>query len=322
MSAEELAATVTSEPFPPFEGQPVVEAVLKFAGELVVRRPLPLGARVVVIHELVVHDSGHKATDGGVKATYGALKATAYELEGRLGVRALAAARKADRLATETGSGRTPIEGFVDAEGDADGLELTTDGAGVVMTPEELAELGLADGSDDPRVVILFGGQRTMWPDDFPKGTPRPDAGDMVAVPGSTDEDAQVVEVLDPLTGETVAAWTDEDEDARLLDLEQAAEVEEAQAEARLVNRPPWPGYDDQSAREIISQLTTEVDDAQVAWHCSVYESAHKDRSGVKRTAAARVGTLKRQTEGVVEDEHGEDLPPLPDDDPSMGEES
>lgn len=345
---DELAVRVTAEPFPDFDDEPVTEGRLKFAGEMAVRRPIHHGGKLILVTEVEVADIGHKPGDGGMRRDHGTLKAHGYELPGRLGRRVLTAAKVAERMAADGADGRTALEGFLEAEGEAEGLEVTADGSGVVLTPDELSDLGLADEESDPVVVHLLAVEKVgtssapakrMWPDDFPVGMPRPVIGDRVP---EGDAELVVAELVDPVTGETLAVWTEADEHDRLLALEEeavAAEnaVEEAAVEAegpaaltdgQMANRAPWDGYDGMPAKDVVSRLTTEVFDSAVARHVGVYEGAHKDRQGVLRTAVARERYLReweeRRAAGetVAADEAelaamgavDEDLPPLPDD--------
>jgi hypothetical protein len=335
---DDVAVKVTAEAFPDFDDEPVTEGRLKFSGEMAVRRPIPHGGKLILVAEVEVADVGHKPGDGGLRRDHATLKAHGYELSGRLGRRILTAAKVAERMAADGSDGRTALEGFLEAEGEAEGLEVTADGSGVVLTPGELSELGLADDATDPVVVILFGGQRLMWPDEFPVGMPRPSAGEMVPAKGDGEADeAQVAELLDPVTGESLAVWTDADEHDRLLALEEEAVAAENAAEeaavaeqpplteGQMANRVPWDGYDGMPAKAVVSQLTTEVFDAEVARHVGIYEGAHKDRDGVTRAAVARERYLRDREERraageTVPADEAElaagagDLPPLPDD--------
>lgn len=319
----DLVATAGGE-LPEFEGRiPVgVNTNLQGAGQRITRA-LHHEDRIVLVVEAKVADIRHPMTKDGLKRNHVLKVEDLYELPGRRGQRLLTMLKKAWRLASDA-EGGTPSLAGLDADGD--GLEVTTDGAGVVLTPEDLSDLGLGDASNDPRVVIVATGARSMWPDDFPAGAPAPSAGDVVVVPGG-DVESQVVELLDPLTGEQVARWSDEDEQARLLALEQEAAVEEARADVEAAeeltlgqqqNRQPWDGYDDMSAKDIVSHLTTVVDDPAVADHVHAYESVHKERAGVLRTADARAATLHRRAldalAGPDDDLMDDDLPPLPDD--------
>lgn len=315
-------------PLPEFEGRiPIaVQTALQGASERITRA-IHLEESGVLVVEFECVDVRHPMTKDGVKRNQVLKIKDAYELPGRRGQRLLTMLKKAWRLGND--SDGPVLAGFDVAEGAADGIPVTTDGSGVVVTPGDAAEYGLDDESNDPVVVVLYGGRRTLWPDDYPVGMARPALGEMVAEP-DTDEDAQVVELLDHVTGESLGVWSEADEEARLLAEEQRlAAIEDVEAgqvltDGQRVNRQPWPGFDDMAAKDVISKLTTEVVEIDVAANVYLYEEAHKARAGVMRTARARrdVLWLRAEEERLARDDASMagafsltgDLPPLPDD--------
>lgn len=310
-------------PLPEFEGRiPIaVQTDIQGASERITRA-MHLDERLVIVVEVRVTDVRHPMTKDGVKRKHVLKVEDAYELPGRRGQRLLTMLKKAWRLGNDAEG--PVLAGFDVAEGAADGIPVTTDGSGVVVTPGDAADYGLDDESNDPVVVVLYGGRRTLWPDDYPVGMARPVLGAMVAEPDS-DDDAQVVELLDHVTGESLGTWSDADEEARLLAEEQRlAAIEDVEAgqvltDGQRVNRQPWPGFDDMSAKDVISKLTTEVVEVEVAANVYLYEEAHKARAGVLRTARARrdVLWLRAEEQRLARDDAAmaaADLPPLPDD--------
>lgn len=209
-------------PLPEFEGRLPVGVLTKVngAGQRIVR-PLHLEEKVIVIVEAKVSNVGHAITNDGVKRVHTLAVDDLYELEGKEGQRLLRHLREAYRTADDARHGRTalPIDGI-----DGPDMAVTTDGNGTVLTPGEVAELqgiDLADGSRDPIVVVLDDGSRSLWPDEFERGEPRPSVGDV-------RECMVVKEILDADTGETLAALTDDELAARLVDLEAEAQAKEA----------------------------------------------------------------------------------------------
>lgn len=336
---DDLAVVVPTAPFPDFEGERVTEAVLKFAGEVVLRHPVGHHGKLVIITEVEVGDVGHPGTDGGVKRVEKGKTATGYGLPGRIGKRILSAARHADRVADDAGQGRTAIEGLLAAEIRADGLDLTTDGAGVVLTPDELAAAGLDDKGLDPLVVIavpwakLDGrkrgvGQKLLYPDELPTLTAPPSPGDQLS---DVEGELVVVEILDASSGETVGEWTWDDEKARMLEAEKAAEAAEAAesgglTDGQMVNRAPWDGYDGAVVGAVVGRLLDIVDTWDELKHVAVYEEAHKNRAGVLKAVEQRRAELAQaeaQQQAMAADPPDElvdddlvdlDLPPLDDD--------
>lgn len=238
MPDEQAPDTETTEPpaprahLPEFEGVIPIGVVTKLngAGERI-QRSMHLEERVVLVVEAKVGNVGHGVTKDGVKRIHTLQVADVYELAGREGVRLLNTVKERWRTANP-GADELPLE---QAQSVGDVVDGIANESGVVMTPEDLKELGLTDASKDPVVAVFEGGTRVLWPDDFGRDPgQRPTAGERRPVPGSrgkkAKEEVLVRELVDALSGETIAEWTDEQEDARLAELE----AELAREEARL----------------------------------------------------------------------------------------
>jgi hypothetical protein len=224
--------TLPSFELPDFEGlKPVgVNTKVNGSGQRI-GRAMHLEERVIIVAECEVANIGHGTTDAGVKRIQTLAVRDLYELEGKAGKKLLRGLRAAYRLADDARHGRKNLHdhGMNVADPNVSGVEVTTDGSGVLVTPGErggLAGLGLPDV--ETFVLVFEGGRRAVWPDEFEDGaaalgSARPSAGAFV-------DDEQVRQVLDGDTGETLEEWTDEQENARLLELEQKAAEEEAAA--------------------------------------------------------------------------------------------
>lgn len=311
---------------PDFEGLTPVGVLtsLQGAGERITRA-LHLDEKIVLVVEARVTNVQHPMSKAGVKRQHVLKVADLYELPGRRGARLLTALKKAWRLSDDASQGRTAIE---ELAGAGDDLELTVDGAGVVLTDADLADLGLADPANDPVVVVFEGGARAMWPDDFAPEVTRPAAGERIAAPGAGDDLVLVRQLLDARTGEPEATWSDEDEQERLLAEERAAAVaEDLEAAAglergRMENRQPFEGYDDADVGLIKLWLAEDAPGPWACEHVAVYEDAHKGRKTVIAAARERRAELEAEAaeagdepapDEVVGDGTGEALPPLPD---------
>lgn len=197
-----------------------------------ISRPHSIGDRVVAVIELKVKTAGHEETDDGLVYAEKHKVVDFFEVQGDPGARLLSAVRNAYRTADDAKSGREPLPDL--------GTAGVTDASGVALTPSELAELAgldpvraMLDDDATPVVVLYSDGARELWPDDFDGGAPRPTAGEKFDAPGDGPADYVYVEkLLHAETGETVAEWTPEQEDARLLELEEQQAAEEARAES------------------------------------------------------------------------------------------
>lgn len=222
---------------PEFEGLIPVGVVTRLngAGERITRA-LHYGDRVVLLVEAEVTNVGHGKTSQGMKRIHTLTALDLYELEGRAGRRILNAAKQSYRLADDQRHGKIPD--LLKEHAAGAGWRITPDGyvdaSGRLILPEELAEIqgvqyevAANDESLDVVALVFADGSRAMWPDDYPPGvsSDRPRAGEFVG-------DLQVREVLDGMSGEPLDVWTDEQEDARLAELEAAALAEEAAGNA------------------------------------------------------------------------------------------
>lgn len=219
---------------PDYHGRKAVGMKTKLTGAgNRVSRPHEIGEKFVLVLEVRAKGDGHEETDDGILYVQTAKVLDLFEIPGEPGLRLISTLRQAHRLAEDSGNGREPFEGL--------GTAGVTDAAGTVLTPTELAELrgdpvrSMLDDATTPVVVLYSDGARELWPDDFDTEAVRPVAGERFR----TDGDGPIAYVyvsklLDVSTGETLSEWTDEQEEARLLELEQTAETEEARAESKL----------------------------------------------------------------------------------------
>lgn len=195
-----------------------------------------IGERVILVIEAKVKKAGHEELDDGLEYVEGLKVVDLFEIGGTPGKRLLSSVRQAYRLADDQVKGKKALE-----NDDVDlGSAGVTDSSGNVLTPKELAELrgdpvrAMLEDATTPVVVVYSDGAREIWPDEFEKDAPRPAAGDRFEVDGDDGPAAYVYveELLHGDTGETLARWTKDQENERLLALEQAAEATEA-AEAK-----------------------------------------------------------------------------------------
>lgn len=225
--------------------------------------------RVVLVIEARVKKAGHESTDDGLLYAESLKVVDLFEIQGDAGRRLLSGVRQAYRTADDQGKGRKalPIT-TIDPE---TGLEVVTDGSGVVLTPADLAEIRgepLAAMTDDrmtPVVVVFSDGLRNIWPDEFDTDTARPSAGDRFEAEDPEAAQVHVAKLLNAETGETIEEWTDEQENARLLEME----TELGQAEAR-------------ADREATEELLAGRDDV-----AELGAATEEDREFVGQTVAA-----------------------------------
>lgn len=190
-----------------------------------------IGERVVLVIDARVKKAGHEQTDDGLVYTEVLKVEDLFEVQGDPGKRLLATVRNAYRESDDTRTGRAALE--------ADGVTLATAADGVVLTPAELAArrgdpaAALVDEAMTPVVVVYSDGARELWPDEFEAGSPRPNAGEKFEIEGQEGPTAYayVKELLHAETGETLAAWTEEQEADRLLAMEDAALADEEDPE-------------------------------------------------------------------------------------------
>lgn len=331
---EEVAVqpALPSFELPEFEGLKPVGVVTGVTGTgQRIARAMHLEERVVIVVEAEVSNVGHKITDDGVKRVHTLRVRDLYELEGKAGKKLLRGLKVAYRLADDQRHGRRQLMAVDDPN--VAGVEVTTDGSGVLVTPSERGELaGLGIPDVESFVIVFEGGRRAVWPDEFEDGSEvfgdRPHAGDHVG-------DELVRQVLDYDTGETLEEWTDEDEDARLLELEaQAAEAErqgdrEALAElerargrcgaifgngricAREAGHPddhvaaaggpgdpadasePWEGYENATVADIEERLAS-IETVDEVFTVAAYEEEHGGRKGVLKACGRRAAELEQ----------------------------
>lgn len=173
---------------PDYHGTPAVGMRTGLAGAgNRIQRAHSIGDRVVLVIEARVKSAGHKATDDGILYVEGLTVADLFELPGDQGARLLATMRSLHR---NDATGTAPVPELADVG--------YTDASGVVLTPEELAELrgdpirAILSPELTPAVVVYEDGSRDLWPDDYPKDTPRPKPGER----WTTDRGELVVEQL------------------------------------------------------------------------------------------------------------------------------
>ncbi len=316
--------TAMPEPIPEFEGIRPVGVVTRVngTGERITRG-MHLGERGVLVVEYEVSNVGHGRTAQGVKRiqTLGSLDL--FELEGRAGQRILNALRQAHKASDDLRHGRADLLG--EHAGQA-GWKMTPDGwtdsTGRLLSDEELAEIrgtliekAANDPQLDPVALVFSDGSRTLWPDDYPAGTARPWAADFVG-------ELQVREVLDGMTGEQLAVWTEDDEDERLRLLEEAAAAEEAAGDRDafaevlagrgesldddpFVGLPgddgkeigpldpgePIDGYEHLSAKEVRDRLLA-MTDRDAVFAVATWEEDHGGRKTIIEAAGRRAAEL------------------------------
>lgn len=161
-----------------------------------VTRPHTIGDRIVLVIEARVKKASHEDTDDGLVYAESLKVLDLFELDSNQGARLLSTVRSLYRSAEDAVKGRRPLPDL--------GETGYTDGSGVVLTPDEVAELrgdpvrAILSPDLQPAVIVLDDGARDLWPDDYPKDTPRPKLGDRL-----TDADGNVVFVVRLLHHET-----------------------------------------------------------------------------------------------------------------------
>lgn len=195
-----------------------------------VSRPHGIDDRVVLVLEAEVKKAGHEKTDDGLVYSEILKVRDLFEIAGDAGLRLLSTVRQSYRVADDEREGRQPIPGV-------DGW---TDESGTVVSPDELAALrddparALADERVTPVVVLFSDGARQLWPEEFEEGEARPAVGDRYAderFGGGPASYVYVAKLLHADTGETLEEWTDAQEEARLLRMEDQAANEERVAD-------------------------------------------------------------------------------------------
>lgn len=297
----EIAAqpALPSLELPEFEGLLPVGVVTKLtgAGERITRA-IHHGERVILLVEAELVDIAHPKTKDGIKRHQKLSVADLYEVEGAEGKRLLTHMREAYRMADDQRHGRLPLADGVGTVRVPAGF---TDDHGNLLDEEALAEIrgesltsAMADPGLDPVVVVFDDRSSQYWPDDFDPGTPKPE-------PGSFVVDRQVREWLDPDSEDVLAEWTDEQEDARLAELEEAARAREAvedraafeeleAARGRVVGEP-WPGYEQSTAKEVVEHVRS-MDDRDEVFAVAGWEEAHGGRKTIVEACGRRAAEL------------------------------
>lgn len=221
-----------TDQLPEFEGTVPVGVLTSVTGTSQrISRPIHLGEKVVLLVEAEVGQIGHKVGKDGLKRHQALVAADVWELADGEATDLLRALRTSARLEADAAMGVAglPFDDTVVA------AQYTTAG-GTVMTPAEIAEHRGEDWDpgDELTVVLRAGGDnvKAFWPDDWAgTGQSLAGVGGFMRVPGGEPgETGQVVLLLDADSGEVIAEWTDEDEEAREL-AEAAREDRAAMAE-------------------------------------------------------------------------------------------
>lgn len=221
--------TLPTLELPEYHGRSPVgmKTSLNGAGNRVTREH-SIGDRVVLVIEAKVKKAGHEETDDGLIYAEVLKVIDLFEIQGDPGRRLISAVRQSYRTADDEANGREPLPDL--------GAAGITDASGVALTPAELGELrgdpvrAMLDDSKTPVVVVYSDGARELWPDDFGADAPRPNPGERFEA--ADDVEVHVREILHGETGETLEVWTDEQEDAYLLELEERLAAEERAEEA------------------------------------------------------------------------------------------
>lgn len=301
---------------PEYHGRTPVGMRTAIAGTATrITRPHTIGDKLVIVVEVKVKAASHADTNDGLiySEKYQALDL--FELAPDQGARLLTAMRSIWRDADDAGKGRAVLPDLGDI-GHADA-------SGVVLTPEELAELrgdpvrAVFNPDATPCVIVYEDGSRDLWPDGFPKDAPRPQVGEKFLT-GSGDQ--IVVKLLDYITGEELAV---DPAYAEALAAELAAmEVEKAEQALQAANlvdldAAPADDFDDwetlpvaplldldeflgRSPAEIGADLATMTDlealaailGAEQARGASGSKSSKRTRPAVVKLIDARIGEI------------------------------
>lgn len=166
-----------------------------------ITRPHSIGDRAVLVLEVRTKFSGHEDTDDGLEYIEKHKVLDMFELAPEQGSRLIATIRSLYRTGEDAAKGRRPVPGL--------GEVGYTDGSGVALLPDEVAELrgdpvrAMLAPELTPAVIVYSDGARDLWPDDFPKDTPRPRIGETFVSDGG---DVVVERLLHHETGEDLTA--------------------------------------------------------------------------------------------------------------------
>lgn len=299
----------TLEALPEYDGQrPIgMRTSLNGTGNRITH-PHRIGDTVIVVLECRVTESAHKEVDDGI-VYFEALKTKDFiEVPGSQGKTLLNALRQA--AAGDEGT----LPGVVATEVKA-GAKVVADASGVVATPTEAETVfGIPhDPALDPVVLVFDDGSRGLWPDDWAGlGQSRAEVGGFMRAPGSTKagDVLQLRKVLDADSGATLAEWTEEQEDARLLAAERQALAEEQTrgAEDTRADLDATAELEAARGRTLDYDAPAEVVDTADPTHIS--EVIPEVVAGLKTTEAV-VGRLREVLGLVLGEPLAEDADPL-----------
>lgn len=192
--------TLPAMELPDYHGRKPVGMKTALAGAGTrVTRPHTLGDRIVLIIEARVKSASHEDTDDGLVYSEKLKVIDLFELDQAQGSRLISTVRSLYRTGEDAIKGRRPLPDLGDVA--------YTDASGVVLTPQEVADLrgdpirALLSPELTPAVVVYDDGARDLWPDDYPKNEPRPKVGDRYL---TENGDATVAALLHHETGETI----------------------------------------------------------------------------------------------------------------------
>lgn len=209
MTAEPAAEDYTRQPalptleLPEYHGRKPVGMKTSLIGVGTrITRPHSIGDRTVLVLEVRMKADGHEETDDGLTYSEKHKVLDLFELQGEQGARLLSSLRSIYRTADEESKGRSPLPDLGDIG--------YADASGVVLTPAEVAELRgdpvrtILTPDLTPAVIVYSDGARDLWPDDFPRDTPRPRVDDVFTTEGAAT--VTVTKLLHHETGEELAA--------------------------------------------------------------------------------------------------------------------
>lgn len=175
-----------------------------------ITRPHTIGDRIVLVIEARMKADGHDETDDGLVYSEKHKVLDFFELEGDRGARLLSTLRSLYRTGEDAIKGRRPIPDLAETG--------YTDASGVVLTPAEVAELrgdpirAVLAPELTPAVIVYDDGARDLWPDDYPRDTPRPRVGDWLRIESDGLGPVRVERLLHHETGEEFTAPPTADE--------------------------------------------------------------------------------------------------------------
>lgn len=241
--------TIPTMELPEYHGRKPVKMKTAIAGAgSRISRPHSIGDRIVLVVEVRVKSAGHEDTDDGLEYVEKYKVLDLFELDTDQGSRLISTVRSLYRTGEDAAKGRRPVPGL--------GEVGYTDGSGVALLPEEVAELrgdpirAILSPELTPAVIVYDDGARDLWPDDYPKDAPRPKVGESYLTDAG---DAIVTQLLHHETGETLAELdgnTDEAFAQRLEEATAAAPSSGGTSSAEVtVTTSPAPELDDPPAK-------------------------------------------------------------------------